>query len=289
MNNPSLTHSLLFNKTFYPPFSSSTTAAAGGSVCHKQELISECLSVVVKYVTACKKLDHYGSVAATLKMKKLGYTDLNDYTLTRSEYAKSIGVSPNCVRMRMRHGKLDGQYRFDGSKFLFKPSNRPREYIANDHSNNIKMTTSKKKYNRGNHFKADYPNQAFKNYNELKMYNKIKKNLPDKVLNEINPEVIKVAEERAKKKIDDLQKSAFTPLKDYGGPVSMRYQSYDRERFKEDLSSSSFNPHHNRNYYDMGGYDDGSVEVDVSRSNRTPTFKNKIEEEVYYHPNNKKK
>ena len=213
------------------------------------------------------------------------------YVLTRSEYAKRLGITPNAVRMKMRRGLLSGEYRFDGGKYIFKEPERPGDYIENDPLENSKMTTPKKKYNRGNHFQASYPNEAFRLRNELLMYNKIKKNLPDEVINEINPELIKLAEERAKKRKDDALKTSFITPKNYGGPVGLRprYNSYDRERFKEDLSSSSFNPHHNRNYYDMGGYDDGSVEVDVSRSNRTPTFKNKIEEEVYYHPNNKKK
>ena len=112
---------------------------------------------MLKYFIACKNVDHLLSVAATLNMKKFDNTELNDYTLTRGEYAKELGITPNAVRMRMRHGKLDGQYRFDGNKFLFKASGRPRDYIANDHSKNIILTTPKKKYNRGNHFKADYP------------------------------------------------------------------------------------------------------------------------------------
>ena len=245
---------------------------------------------MIKTITACNKLDPPGSVVATFDMKKFDYTELNDYTLTRSEYAKSIGVSPNCIRMRQRHGKLDGQYRFDGSKFLFKPSDRPRDYIANDHPKNIKLTTPKKKYNRGNHFNADYPNESFKNYNELKMFNKIKKNLPDRVLNEINPEVIKVAEERAKKRQDDLLKKSFTQPKNYGGPINSM-PNYDTRAMKESFYNANEIPR-NYQYYNVGSnYDDGSVEVDLSRVRelKTPTFKNKIEEEIYYHPNNKKK
>jgi len=60
---------------------------------------------------------------------------------------------------------------------------------------------------------------------------------------------------------------------------------------KESFYNTNQTPR-NYQYYEVGtDHDDGSVEVDMSssRSNRTPTFKNKIEEEVYYHPNNKKK
>ena len=52
-------------------------------------------------------------------MKK-GLEELEQFKLTRTEYAKRLGITPNAVRMRMRHGRLTGQFRFDGSKFLFK-------------------------------------------------------------------------------------------------------------------------------------------------------------------------
>ena len=238
-----------------------------------------------------KLLDHPVSVAEVIMTIKKGQQEIDQFTLTRSEYADSLGISPNCVRMRMRHGKLDGQYRFDGNKFLFKPQDRPRDYIVNDHSKNIKLTTPKKKYNRGNHFKADYPNDKFRQYNELKMLNKIKGNLPDTVINEINPELIKLAEERAAKRKKDLETKAFTQPKNYGGPLRSQPSSFEPgDRYNGDFGTS-FNPYKNRNIYDgPSSYDDGSVVIDLSRSSDagTPTFKNKIEEEVYYHPNNKK-
>ena len=245
---------------------------------------------MIKTITACNKLDHHGSVAATLNMKKFDHTELDDYVLTRKEYAESVGISPNAVRMRQRHGKLDGQYRYDGNKFLFKVPDRPRDYIVNDHSKNIKLTTPKKKYNRGNHFKADYPNESFKNYNELKMFNKIKKNLPDRVLNEINPEVIKVAEERARKRQDDLLKKSFTQPKNYGGPVSTMPR-YDIEAMKSSFYNANQTPR-NYQYYEVGNnQDDGSVEVNISGSSAThnsePHFANAVEEAIWRNKNKK--
>ena len=103
-------------------------------------------------------------------MKKTGLEELGQFTLTRGEYAKRLGITANAVRMRQRHGKLSGEFRFDGNKFLFKDPDRPRDYIVKDHPT---LTTPKKKYKRGNHFKADYPNDAFKLHNEMKMMNKI--------------------------------------------------------------------------------------------------------------------
>ena len=253
---------------------------------------------MIKYLHSVQKLDHCGSVAVTFIMIKKGLEELDQYTLTRSEYADSLGISPNCVRMRMRHGKLDGQYRFDGNKFLFKPQERPRDYIVNDHSKNIKLTTRKKKYNRGNHFKADYPNDKFRQYNELKMLNKIKGNLPDSVINEINPELIKLAEERAAKKKKDLEEKAFTQPTNYGGPLRTQPRPRSDMPVMDDnygSYGSSYNPFKNKNWsYDGDGssdYDDGSVEVNISRSSAShtsePRFANAVEEAIWRNKNRK--
>ena len=94
-----------------------------------------------------------------------GKKELDQFTLTRGEYGNKIDKSPNAVRMMMRHGKLSGEYRFDGSKYLFKSPERPRESFDADHLNFFKLTNQTaqpKKVNRGNHFKADYLNDAFR-------------------------------------------------------------------------------------------------------------------------------
>ena len=249
--------------------------------------------VMIKYLHSVQKSDHYGSGAVTLIMIKKGQQELDQFSLTRSEYADSLGISPNCVRMRMRHGKLDGEYRFDGNKFLFRPAKRPGDLHVNDHSKNIKLTTHKKKYNRGNHFKADYPNDKFRQHNELKMLNKIKSNLPDSVINEINPELIKLAEERVAKKKKDLQEKVFTQPTNYGGPVRSQPRTdmpiYDYDRFSDDLTSPIRTPF--RGYDSMGSYDDESVEVNISRSSSThnsePRFANAVEEAIWRNKNRK--
>ena len=118
-------------------------------------------------IAACKNTDHPISVAKVIMTIKKGQEELDQFTLTRNEYAKELGITPNAVRMRMRHGKLTGEYRFDGSKYIFRSSKRPRENYENDHPVKVKLTTPKK-VKRGNHFKADYPNEAFRLYNERK-------------------------------------------------------------------------------------------------------------------------
>ena len=167
-------------------------------------------------ITACNNYDHLLSVAKVIMTIKTGQEELDQFTLSRNEYAKELGKTPNAVRMMMRHGKLSGEYRFDGSKYLFKSPERPRESYDNDHSNSMKLTTPKK-VNRGNHFKANYPNEAFKNYNERKkeqaLLNKIQGKFKNKEheleYNKINNEALKLSLENTEKK----NKESFTPLK----------------------------------------------------------------------------
>ena len=88
--------------------------------------------------------NHSVSVAKVIMMIKKGQEELDQFTLTRSEYAKELGITPNPVRMRMRHGKLSGEFRFDGSKYIFRSPERPGENYETDHPIITKMTTSKK-------------------------------------------------------------------------------------------------------------------------------------------------
>ena len=52
--------------------------------------------------------------------------DIDEYVLTRGEFAKRVGKTKNAVRLAMRRGKYEGEYRFDGKQFLFKDPDRTR-------------------------------------------------------------------------------------------------------------------------------------------------------------------
>ena len=56
-------------------------------------------------------------------MKSKGQKDLDQYIFTRAETARLLNISTNALRCRMRKGKCDLDYRFDGKRFLLK---RPR-------------------------------------------------------------------------------------------------------------------------------------------------------------------
>jgi hypothetical protein len=65
------------------------------------------------------------------------------------------------------------------------------------------LTTQKRKYKRGNHFKAAYPNDAFKLHNEMRMMNKIKGRFKDeaheRAFNEMNEGALKDALSKSEK------------------------------------------------------------------------------------------
>ena len=139
-----LSHDKLYTNLYNPRYA--------WSVVSHLRLSERCYNVAL----ACGNYDHTNSVAKVIMTIKKGKEELDQYTLTRSEYAKELGITPNAVRMRMRHGKLSGEFRFDGSKYIFRAPERPGENYEKDHPIITKMTTSKKKkINRGNHFKAD--------------------------------------------------------------------------------------------------------------------------------------
>jgi len=246
-----------------------------------------------KYLLACKNGDHPNSVAKVIMNDKKGKEELDQYTLTRSEYANKIGKSPNAVRMMMRHGKLSGEYRFNGSKYIFKSPERPRENYNNDHPTITKMTTSKK-VNRGNHFDASYPNEAFRLYNQNKKEQALLNKIQGKFKSEAHRlEYEKLNEEDLKlslKNTEKENKNSFSPLKDYGGPVAMRRPSYPSIDPIDDYNSRSPIRQPFRGYDSMGSYDDGSVEIDLSRSGVShgePEFKNKIAESIWRLKNKK--
>ena len=154
-------------------------------------------------------------------MVKKGLEELEQFHLTRNEYAKRLGITPNAVRMRMRRGNLSGEFRFDGNKFLFKSPKGTRDYIVKDHST---LTTPKRKFNRGNHFKADYPNDAFKLHNEMKMLNKIKGKFKnedhEREFNKINEAGLEKAYKQSREQLKVSAEATMNPLKDYGAMLT---------------------------------------------------------------------
>jgi hypothetical protein len=189
---------------------------------------------------------------------------LEQFVLTRSEMAESLGISTNALKCRMRKGNTEGlDFRHDGKKFLFKrlrgnqvgqtPVIRPK---GRWHEGNKKK---KNEPRRGvTHIgEAKYPNEAFRKHNELKILNRITKEVPQYVLDKINPRLLSLAR---KQHDDDLEKAqgVFKEPKYYGGMNHRNNRRYTQSYLTEDQQrvDTSFKPNKNYNYYEVNSSED---------------------------------
>ena len=231
-----------------------------------------------------------------------GQAELDQYCLTKKEIAKELGISTNAVRCRMRSGNKDNlEYRFDGSKYLFKrpgvsrvnrpPSVRPPGRW--NETNRKKKDWSK--INRGatHRGEAKYTNDAFKYANEMKVLNNIQKKVPQDVFNR-HISKISMAEREYQRELLEKSQGTFKEPVYYGGlnrRANERYTESYNQNFYNDNIDNTFNPRGKpqvstwRNPYEITSpVDDGSVEInerDFPRDDSEPRFKNKVEESIY--------
>tara|TARA_R110000824_G_scaffold262035_1_gene450782 strand:+ start:53 stop:802 length:750 start_codon:yes stop_codon:yes gene_type:complete len=237
------------------------------------------------------------------------------YKFIRSEYAQFLGISTNALRMRMRHGKYGTEYVVKDGKYLFK---RPR-------ANMVELTTGpramahgsgpKKKYNRGATHRGDakYGNDSFRRHNEVRALNKIQRNLGDEYTNEINEEVIKIAQERVIRKKDKAINDALAaPMRTresipsrvdttdgkYGTMLNAEGLKSVEDRKHASLARrwlyNSVNDSSAGNSTFFGNFNSNdekeSVEIedrDIPADDREPRFSSKVEESIWRLKNNK--
>ena len=171
-----------------------------------------------------------------------------DFKLTRSEFAKFLNITVNCLKLRMRRGLYGTEYVLDNGKYLFRlpkgngdlhvpnptnePSNEPTQTIpgpqvraSNKGSANDAITASlstqinnhvnrnARQVNRGatHAGKTNYRSNmsGCQKANDIKALNKIRNNLGDEYTDEINDEVVMIARRNvAAKKEADLKRQA---------------------------------------------------------------------------------
>ena len=183
---------------------------------------------------------------------------LEQFVLTRSEMAESLGISTNALKCRMRKGNTEGlDFRHDGKKFVFKR-------LRGNQGNQTPVIRPKGRWNEFNKKKkkeprrgvthigeAKYPNEAFKDHNELKILNRIQKNAPQHVLNKINPRLLALAQEEANADLEKAQ-GKFTEPKYYGGMNQSNNRRYTTDFTRRETEvDTGFNPLKNYNYYDV--------------------------------------
>ena len=146
-----------------------------------------------------------------------------EFYLTRGQYAQKINKSKGAVIQAMRRGGLKDEYIVRDGKYYFRDYHVALR--ANQESKYVPMYTPKKKYNRGNHDNANYPNQAFKLRNEIKRLAAVQHKVPKDIQDQIPAAIEKIKQERR----NSLQKD-IKPIKNYGGFLT----SYElnRDKFK---------------------------------------------------------
>ena len=195
-------------------------------------------------------------------MTSKGKQDLDEYIFTRPEMAKLLGISTNALRCRMRKGKCDLEYRFDGNQFKFKrlPRDRVNTMMA-DHPQTPHEKTLmdynrkvQKRYNRGNTHKGkgNYPNEVFRLQNEMKILNSIngrfKSEEHRKRFEKLNDNALEKIDNDVRKENERKASNTYHGRPKYGGMVygqydSLNYKQWDRPYDLDGTRppSSSFN------------------------------------------------
>tara|TARA_R100000697_G_scaffold43651_1_gene56796 strand:+ start:21 stop:530 length:510 start_codon:yes stop_codon:yes gene_type:complete len=146
-----------------------------------------------------------------------------EYYLTRGQYAQKINKTKGAVIQSMRRGGLRNEFIVKDGKYYFRNPNVALR--ANQESKYVPMYTPKKKYNRGNHDNANYPNQAFKLRNEIKRLAAVQHKVPKDIQEQIPAAIEKIKQERRQTLRHDIK-----PVKSYGRFLT----SYElnRDKFK---------------------------------------------------------
>ena len=241
-------------------------------------------------------------------VKKTGQKELDEYIFTRPEMAKLLGITTNALRMRMRKGRCDLDYRFDGNQFKFKRPAKERvismmgDHIQTSHEKSLSDYDRKvqKRYNRGatHKGKGKYPNDVFERHNEMKIMNHIQ----GKFKSDEHRKRFEKLNNKALKKIDqDIQKERekdmgeFHGRPKYGGMIygsSKWYeQPYDIDKAKKPDSSFHIG---GRPYSELVGEnykkEDDFVEVDprdLPLDDKEPEFSSKVQESIWRLKNKK--
>ena len=197
-----------------------------------------------KMLLACRMTYH--PLQRNTKFVTLNMTNktLNPFDLNRTEYAELLGISPNAVRMRMRQGKLEGEYIFENGRYNFRA---PLPMRGSIDIPVVNQTTPKKKYRRGNHFKANYPNEAFRKHNEAKMLAKLKHNVDDDI-QALLPDAIEIAKAKKRERLNNGSANAPNSVGRVSSLENKSYKNYGMGIYSESTNGyfDNVNPYQHR-------------------------------------------
>ena len=245
--------------------------------------------------------------------KKTRQTELDEYIFTRPEMAQLLGISTNALRMRMRKGRCDLDYRFDGTQFKFKRLPRDRvntmmpDLPKTSHEKALRDYDRKvqKRYNRGNTHKGKgkYPNDVFERHNEMKIMNhiqgKFKSEEHRKRFEKLNDRALKKIDKDVQKDLDKRAQSTFHGRPKYGGMITGQYDSLNYKQWDRPYDIDAPKPP--KTSFHLGGKpysellgkehkEEEDIEIhnrDLPPDDREPEFKNKVEESIWRLKNKK--
>jgi hypothetical protein len=141
------------------------------------------------------------------------------YILSRSEYAKTLGISTDTLKKQMKRGHHKSQYILKDGRYLFTANQEDRPFKDTSPTKNVPV----KKRNRGAHLTSTNPNynNSFRKHNELKMLARLQ-GTQDKETLEVLPRAIQIAKQEKQQKL--LKRLIETAPKNYGGMLN----SYNR-------------------------------------------------------------
>ena len=228
--------------------------------------------------------------------KKTGQTDLDEYIFTRPEMARLLGISTNALRMRMRKGRCNLDYRFDGKQFKFKRLAQDRMITMEQNHPGKRQ----KKYKRGVTHKGrgNYPNQAFKLKNEMTIMNtiqgKFKSEGHRKEFENLNEEALKKAQENLRIKEQKELLGQFRRPDKYGSFLNARGLEEIDKQVHTKLNRQFWNRY---DYSDQGSgsvffgtfgqereQEKDAVDIDprdLPPDNKEPEFRNKVQESIW--------
>jgi len=146
---------------------------------------------------------------------------INDYILTRKEFADKLGKSVGSVKQDMRRGKHKDHYIFNGKNYLFK---EPRVSMNPVPGSNPSVVPSDKpgvvrKVRRGKHFEGKYPNRFMKAHNEKKILLKIYKGISESEAKEFINDYDKWKVDKRVEQQELSKQNCKTIYKNYGRGV----------------------------------------------------------------------
>tara|TARA_R100001143_G_scaffold55116_1_gene51079 strand:+ start:3531 stop:4139 length:609 start_codon:yes stop_codon:yes gene_type:complete len=190
-------------------------------------------------------------------------TDENLYTLTRLEFAKTIGKSKNAVKLDMKRGKYKDLYIFKNGQYYFKTKEAVRENIG---PTPVYPTPVKRKINRGNHDKPGaYASSTMKRVPpQFRTHNHLKKMVA--LRGKLSPEELALIPKLEAEAKAQRQKDLHNTLRERRDPLGVNLKSY---------SSGLFSCGSNKGYgtpgYLGGNYTDNRSYKTTKRGKDTST------------------